>query len=90
MTAEAGIIEAIVASFTAKVFAMPLRVLQTSPRSRDDFVLRFELFFEQTRWSGQDLIGDAAYRTAWVRSNAHLFLFALSSQEPCRPEGFSE
>jgi len=43
-----GLLDAVVGSFTERVFSAPLRVLDKQPRSREEFILRFELFFEET------------------------------------------
>ena len=42
-----GLFEAIVASFTEKVFAFPLRLLEKEVKTKEEFVTRFELFFEE-------------------------------------------
>ena len=42
-----GLFNAIVASFTEKVFAFPLRLLEKNVATKEEFVTRFELFFEE-------------------------------------------
>ncbi|MFY0680731.1 MAG: TetR/AcrR family transcriptional regulator [Thalassovita sp.] len=43
-----GLFDAILASFTDKVFATPLRVLDQDVQSKAEFVTRLEVFFEET------------------------------------------
>ncbi|MGH1345810.1 MAG: TetR/AcrR family transcriptional regulator [Nannocystales bacterium] len=43
-----GLLNSIVDNFTDELFALPLRVLERKVKSVDDFILRMELFFEQT------------------------------------------
>ncbi|MEX0299312.1 MAG: TetR/AcrR family transcriptional regulator [Kordiimonas sp.] len=43
-----GLFDAIVASFTEKVFAFPLRLLEKEVQTKDEFVTLVELFFEET------------------------------------------
>ncbi len=43
-----GMLDAIVAQFSAAVFAVPMRLIETPPRSADDFVSRMELLFAST------------------------------------------
>ena len=43
-----GLFEAIVEQFGSGVFAVPMRLLDKEPRSRDDFLSRLELLFEST------------------------------------------
>ncbi len=45
---KGGLLEAIVGQFSANVFAIPMRLLDKAPRSKDDFISRFELLFETT------------------------------------------
>lgn len=42
-----GLFDAIVASFTDNVFAFPLRLLEKELNSREEFITRFELLFEE-------------------------------------------
>ena len=43
-----GLFDAIVEQFSSGVFAVPMRLLEKEPRSRDDFLSRIELLFEST------------------------------------------
>lgn len=43
-----GLLDAIVAEFSAGVFELPMRLLDKAPRSKDDFVSRMEMLFEST------------------------------------------
>jgi AcrR family transcriptional regulator len=45
---KAGLLDAIVEQFSSGVFAVPMRLLDKSPRSRDDFLSRIEMLFEAT------------------------------------------
>lgn len=43
-----GLLDAIVEQFSAGVFAVPMRLLDKDPRSKDDFLSRMEMLFEST------------------------------------------
>jgi AcrR family transcriptional regulator len=43
-----GLLDAIVEQFSVGVFAVPMRLLDKDPRSRDDFLSRMEMLFEST------------------------------------------
>jgi len=43
-----GLLEAIVEQFSSGVFAGPMLLLDKPPRSKDDFLSRFEILFEAT------------------------------------------
>ena len=43
-----GLLNAVVETFTMKVFALPIRIIQREPKSESDFLSRMELYFEQT------------------------------------------
>ncbi len=45
---KGGLLESIIEQFGSKVFAIPMRLLDKAPRSKDDFISRFELLFETT------------------------------------------
>lgn len=43
-----GLLDAIVEQFSPGVFAVPMRLLEKEPRSKEDFLSRIELLFEST------------------------------------------
>jgi len=43
-----GLLDAIVEQFSVGVFAVPMRLLEKDPRSKDDFLSRMEMLFEST------------------------------------------
>ena len=43
---KAGLLDAIVEQFSSQVFAVPMRLLETPPKSGDDFGSRIEMLFE--------------------------------------------
>lgn len=43
-----GLLDAITASFAENVFAFPIRLLEKEVKSKEDFITRMELFFEET------------------------------------------
>lgn len=43
-----GLFDAIIGSFTEKVFAFPIRLLAKDVNSKEEFITRMELFFEET------------------------------------------
>jgi AcrR family transcriptional regulator len=43
-----GLLDAIVEQFSVGVFAVPMRLLEKEPRSKDDFLSRMEMLFEST------------------------------------------
>ncbi len=43
-----GLLDAIVEQFSSGVFAMPMKLLDREPRSKEDFLSRMELLFEAT------------------------------------------
>jgi AcrR family transcriptional regulator len=43
-----GLLDAIVEQFSSGVFAVPMRLLDKDPRSKEDFLSRIELLFEST------------------------------------------
>jgi len=45
---KAGLLDAIVEQFGSRVFAVPIRLLDTPAKSRDDFASRIEMLFEAT------------------------------------------
>jgi len=45
---KAGLLDAIVEQFSSQVFAVPMRLLETPPKSGDDFGSRIEMLFEAT------------------------------------------
>jgi AcrR family transcriptional regulator len=45
---KAGLMDAIVEQFGSQVFAVPMRLLDTPAKSRDDFSSRMEMLFEAT------------------------------------------
>ena len=45
---KGGLLEAIVEQFSVNVFAVPMRLLDEPPRSKDDFLSRINMLFEST------------------------------------------
>jgi AcrR family transcriptional regulator len=43
-----GLYDAIIEQFSSQSFEVPLRIIASSPRSREDFALRFEMFLTET------------------------------------------
>jgi AcrR family transcriptional regulator len=43
-----GLLDAIVAQFSSGVFAVPMRLMDKDPRSKEDFLSRVEMLFEST------------------------------------------
>ncbi|MHA1554488.1 MAG: TetR/AcrR family transcriptional regulator [Alphaproteobacteria bacterium] len=43
-----GLLEAILEQYDTRVFAVPMRLLETAPKSKEDFVNRLEMLFETT------------------------------------------
>jgi AcrR family transcriptional regulator len=43
-----GLYDAIIEQFSSQAFDVPLRIIASSPKSREDFILRFEMFLTET------------------------------------------